>query len=197
MNVNVRSLQYSVQVIIPQMRKQGRGGVFLQTSSTAAYRPRDQLAWYSASKAAVSNASKALAIEFAAEQIRFVCVNPVIGGTGMRHLFMGGLEDSAENRKAWEKTIPMGRFSTPEDIANACCYLGSDEAGFITGIDFFGMYDPKLGLIGANLACVYSGWRKDSLENSSGGSRKGYNHERCAVMHCKNNVSPPKAQSAY
>ena len=50
------------------------------------------------------------------------------------HLFIGQ-PDTPENRKAFESVIPMGRGSTPADVANACCYLASDEASFITGVD--------------------------------------------------------------
>ena len=53
--------------------------------------------------------------------------------TGLLSEFMG-VPDTPENRKKFVATIPMGRFSTPEDIANACLYLGSDEAQFVTGV---------------------------------------------------------------
>lgn len=45
------------------------------------------------------------------------------------------MPDTEENRKRFVSTIPLGRPSTPADIANACCYLASDEAAFITGVD--------------------------------------------------------------
>jgi NAD(P)-dependent dehydrogenase (short-subunit alcohol dehydrogenase family) len=50
------------------------------------------------------------------------------------HLFIGK-PDTEENRKGFVATIPLGRPSTPADIANACTYLASDEANFITGVD--------------------------------------------------------------
>lgn len=50
------------------------------------------------------------------------------------HLFLGK-PDTEENRKGFVSTIPLGRPSTPADVANACCYLASDEAEFITGVN--------------------------------------------------------------
>ena len=50
------------------------------------------------------------------------------------HLFLGK-PDTPENRAAFISTIPLGRGSTPKDVANACCYLASDEAEFVTGIN--------------------------------------------------------------
>ncbi|WKT45247.1 Short-chain dehydrogenase/reductase SDR [Fusarium oxysporum f. sp. vasinfectum] len=117
MNVNVKSVYFSTNV-----------------ASTAGIRPRPELTWYNASKAAVINATKTMAVEYGPKQIRFNSVSPVVGSTGMTHLFIGK-PDTEENRKGFVSTIPMGRPSTPSDIANACCYLASDEASFITGVD--------------------------------------------------------------
>tara|TARA_Y100000780_G_scaffold200321_1_gene192239 strand:- start:1757 stop:2032 length:276 start_codon:yes stop_codon:yes gene_type:complete len=81
----------------------------------------------------VSNLTKALAVEFAGDQIRINALCPVIGETGMLETFMG-VPDTAENRKKFEATIPMGRFSTPSDVAAAALFLASDDASFITGV---------------------------------------------------------------
>ena len=83
-------------------------------------------------KGAVVTTSKSMAAELGPDNIRVNCVNPVIGATGLLADFMG-MPDTPENRKRFLGTIPLGRFSTPQDIANACLYLASDEAGFITG----------------------------------------------------------------
>ncbi|KAI5457185.1 3-oxoacyl-reductase [Mariannaea sp. PMI_226] len=132
MNVNVKSIFLSTNVLIPYFLKQDRPGCFIQVASTAAIRPRPRLTWYNASKAAVVNATKTLAVEFGPQQIRFNAVSPVVGSTGMTHLFLGKA-DTAENRAAFVSTVPLGRPSTPADVANACCYLASEEAAFITG----------------------------------------------------------------
>ncbi|EED20704.1 oxidoreductase, short-chain dehydrogenase/reductase family [Talaromyces stipitatus ATCC 10500] len=134
MNVNVKSIYLSTDVIVPYFLDNSRPGVFIQISSTAAIRPRPGLTWYNASKGAVSIASKTMAAEWGPRQLRFNTVCPVVGSTGMTHLFLGKA-DTEENRAAFVETIPLRRPSTPADVANACCYLASDEAAFITGID--------------------------------------------------------------
>ncbi|TGJ78284.1 hypothetical protein E0Z10_g10481 [Xylaria hypoxylon] len=134
MNVNVKSVYLSTNVIVPYFMENKISGNFIQIASTAGIRPRPRLTWYNASKGAVITATKAMALEYGPQQIRFNSVSPVIGSTGMTHLFIGK-PNTPENRKAFESTVPLGRGSTPSDIANACCYLASDEAAFITGVN--------------------------------------------------------------
>ena len=129
--VNVKSIYWSAHHFIPHFRRRG-GGNFVNIASTAGIRPRPGLVWYNGSKGAVIVASKAMAAELGPDNIRVNCVNPVIGATGLLEQFMG-LPDTPENRAKFLATIPMGRMSTPQDVANACLYLASDEASFITG----------------------------------------------------------------
>ena len=128
--VNVKSIFLTAQHIVPYFRTQG-GGVFVNIASTAAIRPRPGLVWYNATKGAVITASKAMAAELGPDNIRVNCVNPVIGATGLVSEFMG-MPDTPENRVKFLAGIPLGRFSTPSDIANAALYLASDEAAFVT-----------------------------------------------------------------
>lgn len=130
--VNVKSIYWSVQEIVPYFREQG-GGSFINIASTAGVRPRPGLVWYNGSKGAVIIASKSLAVELGPERIRVNCVNPVMGETALLSEFMG-VEDTPQNRQKFLAGIPLGRFSTPQDIANAALYLASDEAEFITGV---------------------------------------------------------------
>ena len=130
--VNVKSIYWSVQEFVPYFREQG-GGNFINIASTAGVRPRPGLVWYNGSKGAVIVASKSLAVELGPERIRVNCVNPVIGETALLSEFMG-VEDTPANRQRFLAGIPLGRFSTPQDIANAALYLASDEAEFITGV---------------------------------------------------------------
>lgn len=83
MNVNVKSVYYSTNVLVPYFLKEGRPGCFIQVASTAGIRPRPELTWYNASKAAVINATKTMAVEYGPKQIRFNSVSPVVGSTGM------------------------------------------------------------------------------------------------------------------
>jgi len=130
--VNVRSIYYSANVIVPYMQKKGNGGSFINIASTAGLRPRGGLTWYNASKAAVINASKSMAVEYAKDNIRFNSVCPVVGmGTGLSELFLG----KPENEKVFMATVPLGRGCSPEDVGNTCAFLASEESKFLTGID--------------------------------------------------------------
>ncbi|UFN48459.1 glucose 1-dehydrogenase [Roseomonas sp. OT10] len=132
--VNVKSIFLFVNEIAPILRDAG-GGVILNVGSTAGIRPRPGLTWYNATKGAVNLVSKSLAVELAPWRIRVNCISPVMGETGLLETFMG-VPDTPENRAKFIGTIPLGRMSRPSDIANAALYLASDEAEFITGVDF-------------------------------------------------------------
>ncbi len=132
--VNVKSIYHFIRVVAPLMRDQG-GGVVINIGSTAGIRPRPGLTWYNATKGAVNLVSKSLAVELAPWNIRVNVICPVIGETGLLEAFMG-LPDTPENRAKFLATIPLGRMSKPEDIASAALYLASNEASFITGVEF-------------------------------------------------------------
>ena len=129
--VNVKSVYLGAKHVVPVMKKQGFG-VILNVASTAGVRPRPGLVWYNTSKGAMMTATKAMAIELACEKIRVNAINPVAGETGMLHLFMG--ENTPEKRAQFISSIPLGRLSLPEDMANAALFLCSDEAEMITGL---------------------------------------------------------------
>lgn len=132
-DVNVKAIYLATLEVVPLFRKQG-GGTIINTASTAGLRPRPGLTWYNASKGAVITMTKSMAVELAPDKIRVNALCPVAGETGMLSEFMGG--DTPENRARFKASIPLGRLSTPEDIANAALYLASDEASLITGVAF-------------------------------------------------------------
>jgi 3-oxoacyl-[acyl-carrier protein] reductase len=132
--VNVKSIFHFVRSTAPVMRDAG-GGVIINIGSTAGMRPRPGLTWYNATKGAVNLASKSLAVELAPWKIRVNAICPVMGETGLLESFMG-MPDTPENRAKFVATIPLGRMSRAEDIASAALYLASDEAEFITGVEF-------------------------------------------------------------
>jgi 3-oxoacyl-[acyl-carrier protein] reductase len=129
---NVKSVFLSAQHVIPVFRKQGQGGCLIQIASTLGVRPRPGLTPYSASKSAVITLSQSLAVEFGSEKIRVNVINPAFALTGLAADFMGG-KDTPEMRQKFLNTIPLGRLTTPLDIANAAVFLASNEADFITG----------------------------------------------------------------
>jgi 3-oxoacyl-[acyl-carrier protein] reductase len=132
--VNVKSIFHMVHAVVPHMRQRG-SGVILNIGSTAGIRPRPGLTWYNASKGAVNLMSKSLAVELGKDGIRVNVICPVMGETGMLGDFMG-VPDTPANRERFIATIPLGRLSRPLDIARAALYLASDEAEFITGVEF-------------------------------------------------------------
>jgi 3-oxoacyl-[acyl-carrier protein] reductase len=129
--VNVKSIYLAAREVVPRFKTQ-RKGVILNMASTAGVSPRPRLAWYNASKGWVITATRAMAVELAPFGIRVVALNPVAGQTPLLKTFMG--EDTPEMRAKFLATIPIGRFSTPEDLGNAACFLCSDEASMITGV---------------------------------------------------------------
>jgi 3-oxoacyl-[acyl-carrier protein] reductase len=131
--VNVKSVYLSALHAVPVLRRRG-GGCFVNIASTAGLRPRPGLTVYNSSKGAVILMSKSMAAEFGPERIRVNCVNPVFSpDTSLSAEFAGGAL-TEEAKKRFLATIPLGRFSTPLDVANACLYLASDEAAFISGV---------------------------------------------------------------
>ncbi|RZJ20311.1 MAG: SDR family oxidoreductase [Haliea sp.] len=131
--VNMKSIYLATIHAVPAFRA-NKGGSFINIASTAGVRPRPGLSWYNGSKGAVITTSKSLAAELGPDNIRVNCINPVFNpNTGLAAEFAGGpLTD--ERKAKFLATIPLGRFSTALDVANACLYLASDEAAFISGV---------------------------------------------------------------
>ena len=134
-DVNVRGVVYGCRAAIPHLKANG-GGVILNTASTAGIRPRPGLAVYNASKAAVINLTKTLAVELAPHRIRVVSLCPVATDTPMLPGFIGPTNDEAAARQRFIATIPWGRLNRPEDLANAAVFLVSPEAEMVTGTAF-------------------------------------------------------------
>jgi 3-oxoacyl-[acyl-carrier protein] reductase len=133
-NINVKSIFHMTHAVVPLMRKQG-GGVILNIGSVAGIRPRPGLTWYNSSKGAVNLLSKSMAVELGPDNIRVNAICPVMGATGLLESFMG-MPDTPENRKKFIATIPLGRLAEPKDVARAAVYLSSDDAEFISGVEF-------------------------------------------------------------
>ena len=131
MMVNCKSVYLTAKYLVPHMKSRSSGAI-LNVASTAGVSPRPRPNWYNASKGWMITATRTMAVELAPMGIRVNAVNPVAGETPLLKSFMG--EDTPEMRAKFLSTIPIGRFSTPEDIANAACYLCSDEASMITGV---------------------------------------------------------------
>ena len=131
--INVKSIYLGAKNIIPQFIKQKSEGNIVNIVSTAAIRPRPGLALYNATKGALVPMTKCLALEVAEYKIRVNGICPVAGETPMLKEFLGEKDPNVayENFKS---TVPLGRLAEPSDVANACLFLCSDEANFITGV---------------------------------------------------------------
>src|SRR5262249_49607872 len=131
MAVNVKSIFLFAHAVVPLMRKK-KSGVIINIGSTAGIRPRPGLTWYNASQGAGNLGSKSVAAERAPDGIRGRRVRAgVMAETPLLPTFMGG--DSPELRAQFKATVPLGRFATIDDVANATLFLASDEASFLTG----------------------------------------------------------------
>lgn len=131
--VNVKSIFHTTQAVVPLMKAR-RSGCIVNIGSTAGIRPRPGLTWYNASKGAVNLLSKSMAAELGPDGIRVNAVCPVMSPTALIEQFLG-VPDTPEARAKVVAGIPLGRMSTPEDVAEATLYLASDAARFITGVE--------------------------------------------------------------
>ena len=130
-SVNAKAVYLMARNVVPIMKNK-KQGCLLNVASTGGVSPRPNLTWYNASKGWMNTATRGMAVELAPFGIRVNALNPVAGETPLLKSFMG--EDTPEVRARFLSTIPLGRFSTPEDMGNAACYLCSDEASMVTGV---------------------------------------------------------------
>lgn len=128
-DVNVKGVFLFTQAVVPAMRKNG-GGVIVNIGSTAGLRPRPGLSAYNATKGAVHNLTKTLAVELAPDKIRVCAIAPVATDTPLLPTFLG---PAPGQREKFIATVPLGRLATSQDIADAALFLASQEAKFLTG----------------------------------------------------------------
>jgi 3-oxoacyl-[acyl-carrier protein] reductase len=131
--VNVKSIFHMIHAVVPLMRERKNGSI-INVGSVAGIRPRPGLTWYNSSKGAVNILSKSLAVELGPDGIRVNNICPVMGETALLEEFMG-VPDTPENRAKFISTVPLGRLSTPADVAAVAVFLATDEASFLNGVE--------------------------------------------------------------
>jgi len=132
-DVNVKGVFYNCKAVLPTFRAQKSGNIII-TASGIALRPRPNLVVYGATKGAVLNLSKGLALELAPEGIRVNALCPGPGDTPMLAEFMGGTETS-EGRETFRSVLPLGKLIRPEDMGEAAVFLADENASSrLTGL---------------------------------------------------------------
>ncbi|HEX7821114.1 MAG TPA: SDR family oxidoreductase [Sphingobium sp.] len=128
--INVTAVFHACRVAIPLMRAGGRGGAIVNVASISGLAGDYGFSAYSASKAAVINYTRTLALDCAADNIR---VNALCPGAIAETAMGIGKHGSDSDRQAWLDGIPLGRHGTPVEMANVIAFLASDEASYVTG----------------------------------------------------------------
>ncbi|MGD0054795.1 MAG: SDR family NAD(P)-dependent oxidoreductase [Acidimicrobiales bacterium] len=131
--VNITSMFLVVRAVVPVLRSRG-GGAIVTTGSISGMFGEPALSAYTASKAAVVNLTRSLAIDYAKSGIRVNCVCPGWVDTGFNDpQFQHDELTEQDITTLIERTVPMGRQGLPEEMAAAVAFLASDEASYITG----------------------------------------------------------------
>lgn len=129
--VNVRSVYLFSRAAIPELKHAG-GGAIVSTASEAGLVGFHEYAAYSASKAAVINLTRSMALDHAADGIRVNCVCPGSICTPLLERYYEAQSDPVGTRRLDKAAHPLG-LGTPEDVANGVLYLASDRSTYVTG----------------------------------------------------------------
>lgn len=132
-DVNLKGLIYATQYAIPEMLDQGGGTILFTASKTGIVAQKDSPV-YCASKGGAVLLAKALALDYATDNIRVNALCPGIIDTPMLQRFAEAMPEPETAWKEFSLAQPMGRLGTSEECANAALWLASDEASFITGV---------------------------------------------------------------
>ncbi|MCP1199131.1 SDR family NAD(P)-dependent oxidoreductase [Notoacmeibacter sp. MSK16QG-6] len=128
MSVNVDSIFYACRAAIPHLEK--TGGCIVNTSSVSGIGGDWGMSPYNASKGAVTNYTRALALDLASRGMRVNAVCPSFTKTSMTK----GMEEKTELMQRFAERLPMGRAAEPEEVASVIAFLVSDDARYVNGV---------------------------------------------------------------
>lgn len=132
-DVNLKGLLYASRAAVPHMLEQGGGSILFTASKTGLVAQEDSPV-YCASKGAAIMLAKALALDYATDDIRVNALCPGVIDTPMLQRFADAMPDPEAAWREYQTEQPIGRLGTPEECADAALWLVSDEASFITGV---------------------------------------------------------------
>jgi meso-butanediol dehydrogenase / (S,S)-butanediol dehydrogenase / diacetyl reductase len=132
LDVNLTGSFLVSRAALPLLRKSG-GGTITNIGSVLGLVARKQRAAYCAAKAGVIGLTRAMAVDYAHENVRVNCVCPAIVETELGLASMAKAPDPAAERKRRSAEIPLGRLGKPEEVALMALYLASDESAWVTG----------------------------------------------------------------
>jgi len=163
LDVSLKGIWLCARAVIPQMLERGRG-VIVNISSVQAMMPYPRRVAYAASKGGVSNLTRELALDWGPRGIR---VNAICPGVIVprERLEQAKRDDRGHDWALRTECYPVNRVGHPEDVAYAALFLGSDEAGFINGVNL--MVDGGISIQSAEALVVpgiRAGWRAGHLD---------------------------------
>jgi NAD(P)-dependent dehydrogenase (short-subunit alcohol dehydrogenase family) len=132
MAVNAKSVFLTCKFVIPIMAKQKKG-VIINTGSAASLVGLANLSAYTASKGAVLQLTRNMALDYAKDGIRVNAICPGVTATEMTEQVIYDDPDPKAARERFDRVIPRGSMAAPIEIANAALFLASDESSYITG----------------------------------------------------------------
>jgi NAD(P)-dependent dehydrogenase (short-subunit alcohol dehydrogenase family) len=133
LNLNVRSMFWAIQAVLPGMLAKGSGSIVNMSSAASSVKGAALRCIYGTTKAAVIGLTKSVAVDYVSKGVRCNAICPGTVQTPSLDERIAGLGGGADARQFFLQRQPTGRFGSADEIASLALYLASDEAAFTTG----------------------------------------------------------------